>query len=181
MTVYLKRQCLGRGEVGVAAGEHLVEPIGQGERLGLVEVRLDFVRVGHDHVGVVAVLAACHRHVEQLPRRGFRVNERVRGIDAGSLRTVNSRGVAKFDFLAHVLRGQHEGLAVGLVAAPQPPHSERAVVVATGNLPAITILDPRPAGGQAAVVEPGDDEIADACGGAVVQTQTVGLNLSGFD
>ena len=67
MPVDLEFQGFGGGEVGVGSGENLGEPVGQGQWLGLVEMRLDLVRVGHDHVGVVAVLAARHRHVEQLP------------------------------------------------------------------------------------------------------------------
>ncbi|MFC5123088.1 hypothetical protein ACFPRL_06480 [Pseudoclavibacter helvolus] len=67
MTVYLEREGFGSREVGVGSGEYLGEPVDQGQRLGLVEMPLNLVRVGHDHVGVVAVLAACHRHVEQLP------------------------------------------------------------------------------------------------------------------
>ena len=177
VTVNLKRQDFGSGQVGIAAREHLGEPVCQGQRLGLVEMRLDFVCVGHDDVGVIAVLAARHRHIEQLPRRGVRINQRVRGIDACSLGTVNRGGVAEFEFLTHVSRGQHASLAVRLIAAPQPAYSERTVVITAGDLPAVAVLDPCSAGGQAAVVEPGDDEIANTCGGAVVQTQGSAVSL----
>ena len=50
-----------------------------------------------------------------------------------------------------------------------------------GDLPAVTVLDPCPAGGQAAVVEPGDDQIPDPGGGAVVQLDALGFDAPGFD
>jgi len=125
--VDLKLHGFGGGDVGVAACEYIGEPVCQGQRLGLVEMRLDLVRVGDDHIGVVAVLAARHRHVEALQRRGFGVDERVRGGNAGSLSTVNRGGVAELRSSRTVLRGQHEGFAVGLVAAPKPANSERAI------------------------------------------------------
>ena len=74
------------------------------------------MRVGHDDVGVVAVLASGHGDVEQLPACLIRVNERVRGVDAGSLGSMDGAGVAEFEFFVDILRGQHERLAARLVA-----------------------------------------------------------------
>lgn len=130
---------------------------------------------------MVAEPAACERDVEQLPACLLGVDERVRGIHARSLSAVNGGGVAEFKFFTHILCGQHECLAVGLVTATQPAHGERTVVVAVFDLPAVAVLDPAASGGEAALVEAGDDEIADACGGAVVQALAVCFNLAGFD
>lgn len=95
VSVDLELEGFGGGEVSISTGEDLGEPVCQGQWLGLVEVRFDLVRVGHDHVGVVVVLAARHRNIEQLPRRGFRIDERVRRVDAGSLSPVDRGGVAE--------------------------------------------------------------------------------------
>ena len=70
---------------------------------------------------------------------------------------------------------------MGLVASTEATHRKGAVFVAVRDLPAVTVLDPRPAGGQAAVVEPGDDQITDPGGGAVVQPDPFGLDPASGD
>lgn len=76
------------------------------------------------------------------------VDERVRGVYRHTLRPVHRGGIAEFYLVADIGGGQHERPAAWTFTAPEPAHRERAVVVAAGDLPPVTVLDPRRPGGK---------------------------------
>ena len=101
-----------RGQLGTDVLEH-PEQHGPAGGVGVV-ARMRFgVLVGpvEDHVGAVGVLAAGHRDVKVLPRRG-RLHQHVRGIDGDALCPVGGDRVTKINMVGHVGGGEDDGAPV---------------------------------------------------------------------
>ena len=87
----------------------------------------------------------------------------------------------QLDLVGDIPGGQYERFPVGHVALADAADGQRAIVVAEGDLPPVSVLHPRPPCRQGAVVAAGDDEIPDACRCPVVKEHPYGFDATGVD
>lgn len=148
----------GGGGVVLVAGEDAPQEVGGGrrdDRLGPhegvgVAVADDF------EVDMVGVPAAGQHRVQLLAGLGAG-SDAVQDVGGDALGAVDGARVAEFDRLGYVAGGQDHGLPVGLV-----DHAEVPVGRDAGDGPAVAVADPVSArGAQPAVVQAGDDDVAD--------------------
>ncbi len=85
------------------------------------------------------------------------INQSVGGVGGDALGSVNGGRVSKLDRLSHIAGGQRDRFASAAMRG-----MDAAVGVEGGDGPAVAVADPVAAGGEAAVVAAGDDQVADA-------------------
>src|SRR5829696_2654401 len=146
--------CRGGGEA--AAGQDPAQHVGGG---GFTDVGLEDavgVAVAADRkVEVVRGPAAADHGVELFAGHQV-VDEAVGGVGGDSLGGVDGGGVAELDRLPHIVPGQGDRLAGAAVEG-----ADAAVGGEGGDGPPVAVADPVPAGGEAAVVAAGDDQVID--------------------
>ena len=128
-----------------------------------------------DDVDVVGALAAAHHHVQRLGGGGVG-DQAAGGGDGAALRAVHGAGVGQLHVRGHVGRGKLQLTRLSVRAGRGDRHDgQRPVPAAFGDAPGVAVGDePLPRfGPQAAFVEAGDDQVADAGPVAVGQLDAV--------
>ena len=111
---------------------------------------------------------ARHRHVEVLTGRG-RGDEHVGSVDGQPLGGVGRGGIAEVEVLGHIPSWQHNGVptTARCTVGAQPPDLDGPITQDIDDLPTVAVADEGTGqqilgSGDAAVVAPGDDDVAHA-------------------
>src|SRR5215207_4377692 len=147
----------GRGGGEAAAEQDPAQHVSSGVLTDVGLEDLVGVAVAADRqVEVVGSPAAADHGVELFAGHQL-VDEAVGGVGGNALGGVDGGGVAERDRLPYVVTGQGHGFAGAAVG-----RFDAAVGREGGDDPSVAVADPVPAGGEAAVVPAGDDQVADA-------------------
>src|SRR5215207_686117 len=146
----------GRRGGEAAAGQNSLQQVGGGRLLDVVLEDAVRVAVAADRkVKVVGGPATADHRVELFAGHQL-VDDSVGGVGGDALGGVNGGGVAELDGLPHVVTGEGDGFA-----GAQVVRSEFAVGGESSDGPPVAVADPVAAVGEAAVIEAGDDQVAD--------------------